>query len=65
MNATLTTNSCPCCHDIKWIYGGSECSTGYYPCPACQPPRPPLPEWVMPMGYDERINGETEELTEQ
>jgi hypothetical protein len=61
MTTTLTT-PCPRCLDMRVVYGGTDISTGFHPCPVCQPAPQPLPEWVMPMGYDERIMGE--ELTE-
>jgi hypothetical protein len=66
MTTTLTT-PCPTCRDVRWVYRWGEWSTGYHPCPACQPAPQPLPEWITPMGYDERIVGEGGEfiLTEQ
>jgi hypothetical protein len=64
---TTATTPCPTCRDVRFVYGGTDTSTGYYLCPACQPKPQPLPEWVTPMGYDERIVGEGGEfiLTEQ
>ena len=63
MNTTTATTPCPRCNDRKLVYGGSECSTGYYPCPTCQPRPVPPPEWMNPMGYDERIIGDNDGWT--
>lgn len=54
------TTTCNTCRDRKVIYFGWSNSTGYLPCPDCQPPTPPRPDWMTPMGYDDRIQGDGE-----
>ena len=57
---TTKTFTCNTCYDRRWVYKGWAIVVGYYPCKDCQPPTPPRPDWLTPMGYDERIQGDGE-----
>ena len=61
----MTTPTCPNCHGTGHRYDGwsTTASTGYVPCTclrqsagrqACLPTPQPRPDWVVPLGIDER-----------